>query len=67
MKQQTVQADPLPSWNEGASKSSILQFVEAVTSAGGAEFVPPLDRLAVFDNDGTLWSEQPMYFQLIFA
>ena len=64
MKQQTVQTDPLPSWNEGASKSSILLFVEAVTSAGGAEFVPPSDRIAVFDNDGTLWCEKPMYIQL---
>ena len=67
MKQQTMQIDPLPSWNEGASKRSLLHFVEAVTSAGGAEFVPPLDRIAVFDNDGTLWSEKPLYFQLIFA
>jgi phosphoserine phosphatase len=62
-----MQTDPLPSWNEGASKESILHFVEAVTVEGGAEFVPPLDRIAVFDNDGTLWSEKPFYFQLIFA
>jgi hypothetical protein len=67
MRQQTAQTDPLPSWNEGSSKRSILHFVEAVTSAGGAEFVSPLDRIAVFDNDGTLWSEKPFYFQLIFA
>jgi hypothetical protein len=67
MRLQTVQTDPLPSWNEGPSKASILRFVEAVTSEGGAEFVPPLDRIAVFDNDGTLWSEKPFYFQLIFA
>jgi len=52
MRQQTVQSDPLPSWNEGSSKRSIIHFVEAVTSAGGAEFVPPLDRIAVFENDG---------------
>jgi phosphoglycolate phosphatase-like HAD superfamily hydrolase len=59
-----MQTDPLPSWNEGTNKRSILHFVEAVTSAGGAEFVPPLDRIAVFDNDGTLWCEKPMYIQL---
>jgi phosphoglycolate phosphatase-like HAD superfamily hydrolase len=59
-----MQTDPLPSWNDGTSKRSILHFVEAVTSAGGAEFVPPLDRIAVFDNDGTLWCEKPMYIQL---
>jgi hypothetical protein len=52
MKQRTMQSDPLPSWNEGGSKRSILKFVEGVTSADGAEFVPPLDRIAVFDNDG---------------
>jgi phosphoserine phosphatase len=62
-----MQSDPLPSWHEGPSKASILRFVEAVTSADKAEFVPPLDRIAVFDNDGTLWSEKPIYFQLIFA
>ncbi len=67
MRQQTVQTDPFPSWNEGASKRSILHFVDAVTSAGGAQFVPPLDRIAVFDNDGTLWSEKPFYYQLVFA
>jgi hypothetical protein len=67
MRQRTTQTDPLPSWNEGSSKRSILHFVEAVTSAGGAEFVPPMDRIAVIDNDGTLWSEKPFYFQLAFA
>ncbi len=67
MKQSNVQTDPLPAWNEGPSKESILGFVEAVTTEGGAEFVPPLDRIAVFDNDGTLWSEKPFYFQLAFA
>ena len=67
LKQSSLQTDPLPSWNEGPSKESILRFVEAVTSEGSAEFVPPLDRIAVFDNDGTLWSEKPFYFQLIFA
>ncbi len=59
--------DPLPSWNEGASKKAITQFVKAVSSAGGSRFVPPAERIAVFDNDGTLWAEQPIYFQLAFA
>ena len=67
MKQSIVQTDPLPSWHEGPSKESILRFVERVTVEGGVEFVPPLDRIAVFDNDGTLWSEKPFYFQLAFA
>jgi hypothetical protein len=59
--------DPLPSWNAGSVKASIVDFVRRVTMQGGAEFVPPAARIAVFDNDGTLWSEQPMYFQLAFA
>ena len=59
--------DPLPSWNEGASRAAILDFVARVTKPGGADFVPEPQRLAVFDNDGTLWSEQPIYFQLAFA
>ena len=60
-------ADPLPSWNDGAAKQSILKFVAKVTREGSPDFVPPAERVAVFDNDGTLWAEQPMYFQLIFA
>jgi phosphoserine phosphatase len=60
-------ADPLPSWNDGASKQAIVAFVVRVTAEGGADYVPPAERIAVFDNDGTLWSEQPMYFQLAFA
>jgi len=60
-------ADPLPSWNDGTAKQSILDFVARVTDAGGLDFVPAAERVAVFDNDGTLWSEQPMYFQLFFA
>jgi len=60
-------ADPLPSWNDGAAKSAIVEFVTKVTTEGTPEFVPPAERIAVFDNDGTLWSEQPMYFQLFFA
>ncbi|MGN6553309.1 MAG: HAD family hydrolase [Verrucomicrobiota bacterium] len=60
-------ADPLPSWNDGATKKSITAFVEKVTKAGSPDFVPPAERIATFDNDGTLWAEQPMYFQLVFA
>jgi phosphoglycolate phosphatase-like HAD superfamily hydrolase len=59
--------DPLPSWNEGPSKSALTGFVGRVTQQGGRDFVPEAARIAVFDNDGTLWSEQPMYFQLAFA
>jgi phosphoglycolate phosphatase-like HAD superfamily hydrolase len=62
-----LSADPLPSWNEGASKRAILNFVEAVTTENGPKFVPLDQRIATFDNDGTLWSEQPLYFQLAFA
>ena len=60
-------ADPLPSWNDGQTKQAILAFVEKVTTDGSPDFVPPAERIAVFDNDGTLWAEQPMYFQLAFA
>ncbi|MAO26525.1 haloacid dehalogenase-like hydrolase [Roseovarius sp.] len=62
-----VLADPLPSWTEGDAKAAIITFVEAVTEAGGEGFVPARDRIAVFDNDGTLWSEQPVYFQALYA
>jgi phosphoglycolate phosphatase-like HAD superfamily hydrolase len=55
--------DPLPSWNEGATKRSIVDFVTAVTDPTGTDFVPPAERVATFDNDGTLWSEKPFYFQ----
>jgi len=61
------QSDPLPSWNDGAVKKSITDFVARVTAQGGADFVPPAERIATFDNDGTLWAEQPVYFQLAFA
>jgi hypothetical protein len=60
-------ADPLPSWNEGAAKSAIVDFVTAVTAEGGADFVPADARIATFDNDGTLWIEQPLYIQFAFA
>jgi len=59
--------DPLPSWNEGDPKRAILAFVDAVTDEAGPDHVPPAERLAVFDNDGTLWPEQPLYIQLAFA
>jgi phosphoserine phosphatase len=60
-------ADPLPSWNDTAAKQAIVQFVERVTKEGSPDFVPLEDRIATFDNDGTLWCEQPMYVQLAFA
>ena len=59
--------DPLPSWNEGITKTSIIEFVNAVSKEGSSSFVPVEDRIATFDNDGTLWAEQPAYFQLYFA
>jgi hypothetical protein len=59
--------DPLPSWNDTASKTAIITFVERVTKRGSPDFVPEAERIATFDNDGTLWAEQPMYFQLLFA
>jgi phosphoglycolate phosphatase-like HAD superfamily hydrolase len=64
---QAQAADPLASWNATAPKKAIVAFVEKVTKAGSPGFVPPPERIAVFDNDGTLWSEQPMYFQALFA
>jgi phosphoserine phosphatase len=60
-------AEPLPSWNESESRNQIVSFVAAVTDPGSPDFVPASERVAVFDNDGTLWSEQPAYFQLLFA
>ena len=62
-----VKEDPLPSWNEGITKNTIMRFVETVTKEGSPGFVPVMDRIATFDNDGNLWSEQPAYFQLFFA
>jgi phosphoglycolate phosphatase-like HAD superfamily hydrolase len=58
--------DPLPSWNDGHAKARILAFVQAVTDKSGKDFVQPEDRVATFDNDGTLWCEQPLYFQMLF-
>jgi hypothetical protein len=60
-------AEPLPSWNEGQAKRAIVDFVQRVSSDGGVDFVPLQKRIAVFDNDGTLWAEKPMYAQLAFA
>jgi phosphoserine phosphatase len=61
------QSDPLPSWNEGGSKKAIIDFVARVTKDGSADFVPVEERIATFDNDGTLWTEQPMYVELAFS
>ena len=60
-------AGPLPAWNDTMSKRAIIAFVEKVTIPGSPDYVPPAERIAVFDNDGTLWSEQPLYFQFYFA
>ncbi len=60
-------ADSLPSWNDGAAKQAIVKFVERVTREGASDFVPVPERIATFDNDGTLWAEQPLYFQIFFA
>jgi phosphoserine phosphatase len=62
-----VPGDPLPSWNDGPAKKAITDFVGRVTRTGGTDFVRPAERIATFDNDGTLWAEQPLYFQLLFA
>src|SRR5262245_25403350 len=60
-------SDALPSWNEGPVKKAIMEFVEKVTREGSPNYVPPENRICTFDNDGTLWAEQPMYFQFLFA
>lgn len=59
--------DPLPSWNDTATKQQMMQFVEQTTDSSSAQFVPASERIATFDNDGTLWAEQPAYFQLFYA
>ena len=61
------QSDALPSWNEGKIKTNIIEFVEATTNKNSGDFIPVKDRIAVFDNDGTMWSEQPFYFQYYFS
>ena len=60
-------AEPLPAWRDGPSRTAIVAFVDAVSKPGGPDYVAPAERIAVFDNDGTLWSEQPMYFEVLFA
>ena len=63
----TTSADPLPSWNDGPAKQGILAFIAKVTDAGSPDFLPPAERIAVYDNDGTLWPENPLPFQAAFA
>jgi len=62
-----AQSDPLPSWNDGVARQSIVSFIQTVTDRASPQFVPVEQRIATFDNDGTLWAEQPIYFQLAFA
>lgn len=66
-KDKAATADPLPSWNDGPSKKAVIEFVTKMTKGSGPEFVPREERIATFNNDGTLWVEQPMYTQLAFA
>ncbi|MGD8808169.1 MAG: HAD family hydrolase [Gammaproteobacteria bacterium] len=63
----SAHADPLPSWQDGAAKARIIDFVDSVTDPSSADYVTPSERIAVFDNDGTLWGEQPLYFQALYA
>ena len=60
-------SDPLPSWNQNETKSTVIAFVERVTDPDSDDYVAPSERIATFDNDGTLWAEKPVYFQLLFA
>jgi len=62
-----AQTDPLPSWNDGAAKKAIVEFVQATTAQGSPQFVPPAERVATFDQDGTLWVEHPMYTQVMYV
>jgi phosphoglycolate phosphatase-like HAD superfamily hydrolase len=62
-----AQADPLPSWNDGAAKKAIIEFVQETTTQGSPKFVPPAERIATFDQDGTLWVEHPMYTQVTYC
>ena len=59
--------DPLPSWNDGPAKKAIIEFVQATTTQGSPKFVPPAERIATFDQDGTTWVEQPMYTQVVYC
>src|SRR5881397_4355378 len=65
--QALAQSDPLPSWNDGTAKKAIVEFVQSTTTQGGPRFVPPAERIATFDQDGTLWVEHPMYAQVIYC
>src|SRR5262249_40958393 len=65
--QAAARQDPLPSWNDGAPKRAILSFLQRTTTPGSPDFVAVPERIATFDNDGTLWSEQPIYFEIVFA
>src|SRR5262249_21888213 len=62
-----AQTDPLPSWNDGSAKRAIVEFVKVTTTEGSPRFVPPPERIATFDQDGTLWVEHPMYTQVIYC
>ena len=64
---EVISVDPLPSWNEGQAKQSILDFVARVSDPASPDYVLEAERIATFDNDGTLWAEQPLYFQLLFS
>src|SRR5215831_5620891 len=65
--QSVAQTDPLPSWNDGPAKQSIVQFVQATTTQGSTKFVPEAERIATFDQDGTLWVSHPMYTQVVYC
>ena len=62
-----AQSDPLPSWNDGPAKKAIVEFVQATTDQSSPKFVPPAERIATFDQDGTLWVSHPMYTQVIYC
>jgi hypothetical protein len=64
---EAVFADPLPSWNDGQAKQAVMGFVRTVTDKSSSQYLPPEQRIATFDNDGTLWAEQPLYFQGFFT
>src|SRR5258708_13778525 len=63
----TYAQDPLPSWNDGPAKQALVEFVKATTTQGSPQFVPPEERIATFDQDGTLWVEHPMYTQVMYC
>ena len=65
--QALAQSDPLPSWNHGPARKAIVEFVKATTTPGGPQFVPPAERIATFDQDGTLWVEHPIYSQVMYC